>query len=67
MSGNPNYVYLYLLKMLKWISVFIFDFNMDVRWMLYSNPIFNIIRIRHYLNYPEKKSDISNVICIRKK
>jgi hypothetical protein len=28
-------------------------FNMDVKWM-YSNPILNIIRIRHYPNYPTK-------------
>jgi hypothetical protein len=41
----------YLLKMLIWIYVFVFIFNMDVRWM-YSNPIFNIIRIRHYPKYP---------------
>jgi hypothetical protein len=51
MSENPNYPYLYPLKILISISVFIFVFNMDVRWM-YSNPIFNIIRIRHYPNYP---------------
>jgi hypothetical protein len=53
MSGNPNYPYSYPLKMLIWISVFVFVFNMDVRWM-YSNPIFNIIRIRHYPNYSTK-------------
>jgi hypothetical protein len=28
-------------------------FNMDVRWM-YSNPIFNITRIRHYPKYLTK-------------
>jgi hypothetical protein len=32
-------------------SVFVFVFNMDVTWM-YLNMIFNIIRIRHYTNYP---------------
>jgi hypothetical protein len=56
---NPNYPYSYPLKMLIWISVFVFVFNMDVRWM-YSNPIFNIIRnIR-------QKSYISDIIRIRK-
>jgi hypothetical protein len=30
---------------------FVFVFNMDAGWM-YSNPIFNIIHIRHYPNYP---------------
>jgi hypothetical protein len=34
-------------------------FNMDVRWM-YSNPVFNIIRIIR------QKSDISDIIRIRK-
>jgi hypothetical protein len=43
---------------LIWISVFVFVFNMDVRWM-YSNPIFIITQIRHYPNirhysYPQK-------------
>jgi hypothetical protein len=51
MSVNPNYLYSYSLKMLIWIFVFVFVFNMDVRWM-YSDPIFNIIRIRHYPKYP---------------
>jgi hypothetical protein len=59
MSGNPNYPYSYPLKTLIWISVFVFVFNMDVRWM-YSNPFFSIIRnIR-------QKSDISDIIRIRK-
>jgi hypothetical protein len=53
MSGNPNYLYSYLLKMLLWISVFVFVFNMDLSWM-YSNLIFTIICIRHYPNYPTK-------------
>jgi hypothetical protein len=53
MSGNPNYLYSYPLKMLIWISVFVIVFNMNVRWM-YSNPIFSIIRIRHYPKYPTK-------------
>jgi hypothetical protein len=30
MSGNLNYPYSYPLKMLIWISVFVFVFNMDV-------------------------------------
>jgi hypothetical protein len=47
MSGNPNYPYSYPLKTQIWISVFVFVFNMVVRWM-YSNSILNIIRIRHY-------------------
>jgi hypothetical protein len=50
-SRNPNYPYSYLLKTLIWIFVFVF--NMDIRWM-YSDPIFNIIRIRHYPKYPAK-------------
>jgi hypothetical protein len=53
MSRNPNYLYSYPVKTLIWISVFVFVFNMDVRWM-YSNLILNIIRIRHYPNYPTK-------------
>jgi hypothetical protein len=40
-------------KTLIWLFVFVFVFNRDVRWM-YPNPIFNIIYIRHYLNYPTK-------------
>jgi hypothetical protein len=66
MSGNPNYPYSYSLKTLIWISVFVFVFNMDVRWM-YSNPIFNIILIRHYPNYSTKiRHTVSDIIRIRK-
>jgi hypothetical protein len=64
MSRNLNNPYSYLLKTLIWISVFVFVFNMDVRWM-YANPVFNIIRIRHYPNY-STKSDVSDIIRIRK-
>jgi hypothetical protein len=53
MTKNPNYRYSYPLKTLIWISVFVFVFNMDVTWM-YSNPIFNIIQIRHYPKDPTK-------------
>jgi hypothetical protein len=64
MSINPNYPYSYPLKTLIWISVFVFVFNMDVR-LMYSNPIFNIIRIRHYPTI-RQKSDISDIICVRR-
>jgi hypothetical protein len=60
MSGNPNYQYSYSLKTLIWISVVVFVFNMDVRWM-YSNPIFNIIRIRNYSNYSTKIRHIRRI------
>jgi hypothetical protein len=41
MFEYPNYPYFYSLKLLIWISVFIFNFNMDVKWM-YSNSIYII-------------------------
>jgi hypothetical protein len=31
MSGDPKYPYSYSDKALIWISVFVFDFNMDVK------------------------------------
>ena len=37
MSEHPNYPYSYPLKMSIWISVFVFDFNMDVKRM-HPNP-----------------------------
>jgi hypothetical protein len=41
MFEYPNYPYFYSLKLLIWISVSVFDFNMDVKWM-YSNSIYII-------------------------
>jgi uncharacterized metal-binding protein len=38
MSGDSNYPYSYLLEMLIRIFVFVFDFNMDIKWM-YPNSI----------------------------
>jgi hypothetical protein len=65
MSGNPNYPYSYPLKTLIWIFVFVFVFNMDVIW-IYSNPFFNIIRIRHYPNYPTKNPTYPTVFVSEK-
>jgi hypothetical protein len=39
MFRNPNYPYSYLLKLLIWISVSAFDFNMDVK-LTYLNSIY---------------------------
>lgn len=33
MSGNPNYPNSYSLKMSIWILIFVFVFNVDVKWM----------------------------------
>jgi hypothetical protein len=63
-SRNPNYPYSYLLKTLIWIFVFVF--NMDIRWM-YSDPIFNIIRIRHYPKYPAKIRHIRHYLYPKNK
>jgi hypothetical protein len=62
-SWNPNYSYSYPLKMLIWISIFVFFFNIDVRWM-YSNPFFNII-LFNIIRIIRQKSDISDIIRIR--
>jgi hypothetical protein len=40
MSGYPNYLYSYSLKLLIWIFVSVFDFNMDVKWM-HPNSIYS--------------------------
>lgn len=39
MSGDPDYPYSYSNKMLIWISIFVFDFNKDVK-CTYPNLIF---------------------------
>jgi hypothetical protein len=39
MSGDPNYSNSYSDKVLIWISVFVFDFNMDVKYT-YPNSFF---------------------------
>jgi hypothetical protein len=46
MSRDLNYLYLYSLKMLIWFSVFVFNFNIDIKWM-YLNSISSIFL---YLN-----------------
>jgi hypothetical protein len=64
MSENLNYPYSYLLKTLIWISIFVFVFNMDIKW-LYSN-LFQYYPYSPLSKFIQQKSDISDIIRIRK-
>jgi hypothetical protein len=55
MFVDPNYLYSYSLKLLIWISVSVFDSNMDVKWM-HSNSIYSIFLYPIPYSYSKKLS-----------
>lgn len=55
MSGNPNYPNLYPLKISIWISVSVFVFNVDVKWM-YPDSIFSVFLYPVPNSYSTKKN-----------